>query len=368
MRRPILALAALAVLVAAAPPQKRRDRVIPKKGAPVEGKVSKDSWKGVTIGSRSFKAEEIERIEYGDAPAAFRGAMGAIERGKWDDALTTLNSAEEYANSKEKGVVKPGAWFPSYLAYYRGLCLLELGRLTQALLQFNKIRKQFAESRFLPEAYELALQACREKGDEKAMAALEKEIDAAPSAIRGSLKNQATLERAFLLLGKKKYDAAKKLFERGATSPDPTVAAQNIFGVIKCLSALKDTKGIKQICDQVLNTRREPALLLVASNALGDDFYTKDKFNEAATYYRNSVVLHHPGKANSEISREHERAIYRLARCYEELMKAASKGDVKKILRAMASSTYRELSIEYPFGRHSEEAATKAIRYGSESK
>ncbi len=360
-----LLLAALAL--AASPAQQSKDRVFLKKGMPVEGTVQKDTYREVVVsgagGTQTLKADNVLRIEYGDAPPAFRGALVALEGDKWSDALNSLRSAEELFNSKERTITKPrAAWFLPYLAYYRGLCLLQLGRSADAILQFDKIRKEYKESRFLPESYELTLQAYRERGDVEAMNKFEKEIDDAPSEIRNELKARAKRQRAELLYDKNKYAEARVLFEEIARSSDPEIATEGMIGVIRCLAGTKDAGALEAYCKKVLQTARQPAILLIASNALGDAAFEKKEYAGARDHFVNSVVRFNPGRTASGIEREHERALYQLARCYEAMMKA-SKDDSKDDLARMCSSAYRELSIEYPSGRYREEAAAKAVRY-----
>ena len=361
-----LATIGLAALLAAAQAQPAKDRVVPHRGNPVEGTVQKDTWKEVVLqtagGTQTFRPQDVRRIEYADAPLAFRGAMAQIEAEKWSEALSSLKSAEEYANSKEKGVVKPRGWFPAYVAYYRGLCELNLGRLDLAIPEFARIRKDFKDSRFLADAYTLALQAHREKGDEKGMEAVEKEIEQAPAELRAELVNQARRQRAELLYDKNRYDEARKLFEALKSSSDPETAAEATAGVIRCLRGLKDAQGLETFCNGVLTTATQPALLLIASNALGDLRFEKKQFAQARDFYVRSVVLHYPGRGGG-LEREHEHALYRLARCYEELLEAAKDPKAREFLAQQASGAFREVSIEYPSGRYREEAVAKAAKY-----
>jgi len=112
----------------------------------------------------------------------------------------------------------------------------------------------------------------------------------------------------------------------------------------------------------VLTTATQPALLLIASNALGDLRFEKKQFAQARDFYVRSVVLHYPGRGGG-LEREHEHALYRLARCYEELLEAAKDPKAHELLAQQASGAFREVSIEYPSGRYREEAVAKAAKY-----
>lgn len=351
-----------------APEAAKVDRVTLRSGAPVEGEVQKETYKDVVIKAgasvQNLPAANVLKVEYWDAPPAFKGAMAAIEGDKWSEALPALASAEEHANSKEKGVVKPRAWFAVHLAFYRGQCQLQMGQTDKAIQNFEKLRKDpaFKDNRFLAQAYELTLEAYREKGDTAKMEETEKEIDQAPGELRATLQVVARRQRAELLYDKNKYDEARKLFETITTAADPAIAAAGTAGVIRSLSGMKDAGGLDAYCKKVLSTSTQSSLLLIASNALGDAAFEKKDFTAARDLYIQSVVRHNPGRG-AGVEREHERALYRLGQCYEALVEAAKDAKVKEAISAMASSAFRELSIEYPSGRYREEAAAKAVKY-----
>lgn len=360
------------VLFAALAPQAAqagKDKVVLKAGAPIEGKVAKDTWKEVVVNNQPVKVDEVLRIEYGDAPAAFRAALKSIEDEKWSEGLSALGSAEEHAREAEKPkstLAKPGAWFASYLAFHRGWCLLELDRFDHAILQFDRIRKDFKESRFLIRAYEFTMRALREGKDEKAAAAFdafEKEIAAAPAEAQASLRMRYSRQRAELLYDKAKYADARKLFEQLALASDPEIQAEGTMGVIKCLQGLKDAAGVDSYGKSVLTKAVNPSILLVASNALGDVAFEKKDYKQARTWYIESVVRHNPGRTGTGIEREHERALYQLARTYEALLADAKEPKLKEDVQRMTSSAFRELAIEYPSGRFREEANAKATKY-----
>jgi tetratricopeptide (TPR) repeat protein len=364
-----MSAAFLAILLAAsaqAGQADKKDRVVLATGAPLEGEVQKDTWKDVAVkvGAvvQTVPARQVLKIEYWDAPPAFKAAMASFDQEKWAEVLSGLSSAEEYANSKEKNVVKPRAWFPPYLAWYRGKCMLELGRSDDALKQFEKIRKDFKEARFLPDTYEASLSAFREKGDVAKMDEFEKEIDAAPGELKTDLQVRSRRQRAELLMDKAKYDEAKRLFETITTAADPEVATAGAAGVLKCLTSLKDAQGVEQYAAKVLSTSQQPALLLVASNALGEAAFEKKQYGKARDQFIQSVVRFNPGRSSSDAVKEHEKALQRLAQTYEELAKAADVKPAKEGLLAMAISTYRELSVEYPSGKFGADAAVKASR------
>lgn len=364
-----LAILAAAVLAQAQPQAPKVDRVTPKKGTPVEGEIQKDTWKDVVVkvgaASQTLRADDVQRVEYWDAPPAFKGAMAAMDQEKWSEAIPALASAEEYSKSKEKNVVKPRPWFEGYLLFHRGYCQMQVGKTSQAVPQFEKLINEpaFKESRFLAQAYELLLECHRELGDVARMEEVEKKIEAAPAELKADLQTRARRQRAELLYDKNKYDEAKKLFELITSSPDADVAAAGTMGVIKCLEGLKDAPGIETYCNKVLTTAVQPSLLLIATNALGNIAFEKKQFTQARDRYIQSVVRHNPGRTGTGIEREHEKSIYRLGQCYEALLAEAKDEKLKEALSAMASSAFREVSIEYPSGKYREQAIALAQKY-----
>lgn len=363
---------ALLAVLALAPAQAgaaKVDRVVTSKGSPVEGEVQKETYKEVVVkvgnSTQTVPASDVVRVEYWDAPGAFRGAVASAEAEKWSEAISALASAEESANSKEKGAVKPRPWFPIHLAYYRALCTANVGQSEKALLNLEKLRKDpaFKDNRFLAEAFRLTLEIYREKNDTAKMEETEKEIDAAPGEIKTKLQLLARVARAESLYDKNKYDEAKKLFETLATAPDAELQAQGTAGVLKCLGGLKDASGLDSYAKKVLATSQQNGLLLLANNALADQAFEKKAWPAARDLYIQSVVRYNPGRTAGGLEREHEKALWKLGQCYEALLEAAKDPALKNAVSAMASSTFRELSSEYPSGKYREEAAAKAVKY-----
>jgi hypothetical protein len=347
------------------------DRVLPRKGAAVEGVVQKDTYKEVVIqitgGSTTpFASADVLKIEYGDAPPSFKGAMGDIEASSFEEALQKINNAETYVADlvREKKPV-PRAWFAGYVSFYRGLCLREIGRgdpkrLDDALVHLTKLVEGTKDSRFLAEAFGLALECCAEKGDSTATDAWIKRIEAAPTEIRPALQKRAAMQRAESLLGEGKVDEARLAFDQLSHDSDREIGASATEGVIRCLTKANKPDQLANYCKGVLAaSANEPALLLVASNAMADSLLAQKKTKEAVKQYVDSVVRYHPGRG-SRLAREHERALLMLGKSYEALMGETKDEAAKKSYQIMAGRTYRELVIEYPLGKYKDEAAGRA--------
>jgi len=365
----VAALLAAVSTADAQPREKIVDRIQPKKGPAVEGLIVRETFKEVEIqitggGTTKFAAADIAVVEYGDAPPSFKGALNDIAAGSFAEALGKINNTENDITAKILKVI-PRAWFGVWSLYYKGLCQREMGRddagrLDAAVLLLNKFIDTHKDARFLPDAFELALGCYGDKGDQAGADALMKKIDAAPVEIRGALKKRAEKQKAEMLLASDKIDEAKAIFQTLSRESDRELAADATEGVIKCLVKAKKPDDLVNYCKQVLAaTSNEPALLLVASNALGDSYLERKMAKEAARQYVDSIVRYHPGRG-SRLTREHERALYMLGKSYEELAASGKDEAAKKAYTVMAGRTYRELALEYPSGKYRDEASGKA--------
>jgi tetratricopeptide (TPR) repeat protein len=347
------------------------DRITLKKGGVAEGTVTKDSYTKVEIqisgGSPTgYTPAEIARsgpvvkIDFWDMPGPFRGALNDIEAGNWQEALGKIAGAEDSVNLKEIKVIPRAFWFGAWVNYYRGVCLKELARPEDAIKSFKKLIDKQKDSRFVPDAYELILECYRDKGDSEGADAFLQEIEKAPKEIQPQLKKRAQKQKAEILLTQDKPKDALPLFEGLTNDADPDIKADAIMGVIKCKSKI-DPEQLASYCKTVLTTAQDASLLLAASNALGDSAFGRKQYAEAKNYYIDSVVRYHPGRS-SPLAKEHEKALYHLARCYEEMAAGAKDANAKKTYEIMAGRTYRELSLEYASGRYRDEAAAKAAK------
>ncbi len=371
-------LALLAALLAAAPAaqaQARQDRLTPRKGPPVDGTILRETFKEVVIKPASgadqvYKVEDVARIEYWDTPDAFRAGMADFEAGNWLEALNKFNSAEDFVSGKgmQTKPKPPRAWFPYWLSFHRGHCLHELDRWDDAVKELQRhvdmVKDPGVYSRFLVPAHEAILESHRAKGDEAAMSAHAAAIAKAPKEIQPKLQLVLDKQKAELLLDKGQADAARAIFEKLATNNDAQIKADGTAGVIRCHEKGGNADALVAFCNGVIASTPadQPALLLLASNALGNSYFEKKQWRKAADALVGSVVKYHPGRGHPLV-REHERALYLLAKSYEAWSNEAGiSKDLAVQARVWAARTWRELSIEYPGGRYREEALNGIVR------
>lgn len=364
----LLGTAATAAAQAKADP--KIDRLKLRKGNVLEGTITKETHKEIAIAlatggsSQVFAPSDVLKIEYGDAPEAFKRAMEDIEGSNWSDALSKINSAEESVDQK---LVKAPRrwWFDPWVLYYRSLCLKETSRPGDAIKWLSKLIEKHKDARLLPDAYDLILGCYRDKGDLAGALEFMKEIEKAPDPIKAQLKKRAQKQQAEILLQQGKPEDAKPLFEQLAREADPDLKAEATAGVIRCLALSKNPADLVAYCEGVLrNQSSQPGLLLIASNALGDHHFKRRAWHEARDAFIAGAVRYPPPRG-SALTREHDRALYQLARTYEALA-SEEKGDLARWYSKQAGRTYRELAQEYPSGRYRNEAVAKAARLDQE--
>ena len=370
-----LLMLAIAASGAAAQSRKKTDkldRIIRKTGAPIEGVVRKETFKAVTVDKKNagrimVNSDEILRIEYYDMPPSFRGVYASISGMNWPDAISALAAAEEYVkellrdkDSRRKKLAPRKFWFEPALRYYRGLCFKGNGDLRKALLEFNVLIQKFPKSRFIKEAYEMKVECHITLDDGNADGVLQ-EMQTRGRELGQDLILRGKLLQARRLLASNKIAQARRSFEDLSRSPAAHISEAATLGVIRCLVEEEDERELQDYCEGVMTRSRWPGPRLAAANAIADIHFRKEEFREAVSYYVKSVVLFGPGRG-SDMAPEHGRALFRLAAAYEKLAEGADGNRQKLGFARMSLSAYRELSVEYPSGRHRNETAAGAKR------
>ncbi|MBI4563672.1 MAG: hypothetical protein HY716_03135 [Planctomycetes bacterium] len=372
---PALAFTILTAAMSGAPAstsqERKLDRVTPRKGPPAEGTIVRDTWKEVVLrlssGSETtFRVEDVLSVEYADAPDAMKAGLADFEAGNWEEALTKITSAEEAVQGKgldsataKKITVR--SWFGPWVTFHRGYCLKELHRIEDALRELLRyvdgaLKEPNRDSRFLARACEAVMECYRGKADEPGMAAFLERVKAAPREVQGKIQQIASVQQGEMLLSSGKVAEAQAIFQRLAESPDVDIRTSGTLGVIRCHQKSDQPDALVRYCENVIKTTPldQPGLLLLASLALGEAYGNRKEYRKAVGALVDAIVKYHPGRG-TELVREHERALYTLAKTYEA-WSAESTGDLKTTARIWAARTWRELSMEYPNGRYRDEA------------
>lgn len=351
-------------------PQERRDRVLLTSGAAVDGVVKSESPRDVTVDTGSGKTqtlrvEEISRIDYFDMPPTFPALYEALDQGKPEEGLNALNAAEtlvkEYRDPKANPARKkliPRDWFDPAALYYRALCHRELKEWEKALGHLDKIIATHAKSRFVKQALVWKFECALADGkDDVAQAAIQ-EMQKQASLLGPDLVPRSEILQADHLAGKGQHDKARAIYQRLTAHSDPTISSQATLGLLRSLQEQK-SPDLQQVCERTLNDATKPmGARLIAATLLGDVLAAKNPAAAIPVYVK-AVVLLHPGRADS-LAAEHERALFRLAECYDEVHKQQPDMKKKATWSAMALSAFREVTTAYPSGRLKDRAAGRA--------
>jgi len=116
---------------------------------PITDEVIDESIDGIKLagsGGVSLRAESIAKIEYADAPAAFREAETQREQGSYDKSIRYYESALKTSRARE-------FWLKPTCLYYIALCQLESGaEPAKAETSFKELLDKWPKTRFLPDA------------------------------------------------------------------------------------------------------------------------------------------------------------------------------------------------------------------------
>src|SRR5687768_17188954 len=105
MHPALLTLIVLVLNAQAAPQDRKKDRIVPRQGQPVEGTIVRETWKEVAIKlangpETAYACDDVAQIEYADMPDALTAAMVDIDTGNWQEALGKISSAEDLISGK----------------------------------------------------------------------------------------------------------------------------------------------------------------------------------------------------------------------------------------------------------------------------
>jgi len=197
------------------------DRVYLKgKDEPTVRTVTEDDINGVKLGQISFRIDAVDRIEYADAPAAYRSAVLHQKQGRYEEAIQLYQNALRSTTARK-------FWIGQYCLYAIAQCYLEMGELDKAAAAFKELVAKEPQTRFLPNAMLAAGRILFEKQDYTgAVAAFDK------LAGKGweEWKYLASLWKAKAHLAGKKYSealaVAKAIISGSAASKYPNIVIQ----------------------------------------------------------------------------------------------------------------------------------------------
>ncbi len=175
----------------------------------------------------------------GSADAMYERGVTALDRSRWEEALTNFNEAISRGGSRADGAL-----------YWKAYALNKLGRRDEAIAAIAELRKSYPSSRWLDDAKALEVEVKQSAGqkvspegqpddDTKLMALnglVQSDPDRALPAIEGVLKSAQSprlKQRALFVLAQSSSPKAQQMLEqvaRGNGNPDLQVKAIQYLG------------------------------------------------------------------------------------------------------------------------------------------
>jgi hypothetical protein len=333
----------------------KKDVVIYSKGE-IQGTIKLESWQEIVIDvgrgrTQKIDADDIILVIYRDAPDAYRGAMERIGANDYGSALISLGSAKEWVDDPKNKRKKPGPWFHAYYTYYRGLCLSRQKKHKFAVSAFSDYLTRYAARYHMTRR---ALAVCFDSLKASKDTNKAKEIRSIP--LPAALKPFTDLKTAEFLLASDDASGAKDICQQGRLSGDPKLVNQFLILLVRCLKALNDQEGLKDLCQEIINTSQDRSALFIAKAGLGEMEYRKKNLKRAVELLTEAIVLHHA----PNLGEAHENAVWTLANAYEKLADKTEDIKAKKRFLFMASGAYYELTAHHRKGKHTADAQSRA--------
>jgi len=351
----VLAAAAVQATAGAAAPA-GADKIWQKgKDTPLRGVITKESVEGIQIGGQvTIPIVSIARVDYYDAPDAYRRGHDRLQQGLYADAI-------KYFEAASRNQLARKFWLEPACLYYAGLAYLEdASDLAKAEAKFKELLEKHPKTRFLPDALLGIGRAQYKSGKYNAAIAQFKKLASLAEGKPGWESWLATAHvwqaRSYLEL--KRFDDAQRSVRRALdAAPDPksdmaiqarTVQAMVLLKQDKPKEAIALLNELLQtiaprVADEVDKGASEVRMQRTESqcqNALGRAYlqlYAKSKKEEdlrsALLAFLWTVVLY----PRSQFAAEHAEALYSAAQCFQKLKQ-----------RRRATDLLNELSEKYP--------------------
>ena len=326
-------LCCLAVLLVCGTAIAEDDQVYLKRGAAVAGTVEKATPTQVTVETRGksqgVNVNEIRLITFGDEPTELRQGRARAVGGKYDLALTDLQSVN--ADELERPLIKGDLQF--YLAFCQAKIALSTGgdkaAATKSMLDF--VRGASNSFHFFDAAYVLGDLAVAQ-GDYGGAVRYYSAI--ASKAPWPEYKMRASLSEARALVAQGAFDDAQAKFESVASqsSDAPETKQQKLLAEIgrgRCLAETDSPENGIQVIETVIaeNDATDAELFGRAYNALGDCLQRAGKPKDALMAYLHVDVLFY---ADPEI---HAESLYHLSKLWETAKKPDRAATARNLLQ-----------------------------------
>jgi hypothetical protein len=348
---------------------------------PVKGEITKESVRGITVGSRTYALSQVvlEGIEY-DPPAPEQLTRAEDDLRARDFArahsgfravrdLAEVPSAPPAEKAGAKGGKKPAKAAPKagaggvrtiflqHALWGEVRTFRDEGNEAGTAAAIEDLLKAFPDSRWLAEALVLKVKIAKASAASIVEA---KKLAEAAGAGPDLADRIDLLEAKALLESGKKPEAQKKLVILSKSSVKEVADEANLALAQESL-AKGDSGSIvqaKMMFNAVLRSSKNRAILCGAAQGLGDTQLkemgakeTADGLRDCLESYLRAAVLYFP--ASGDAQEPHQTALLSGAKVAEKLMKYVAANEKKNVraqegYRNVARDLYREIENVYP--------------------
>lgn len=367
-----------------------QDEVMRADKPKISGIIIEDSFTRVRIRTSTGKEEIIPRkdvveVKYSDVFEEYSQALEAIKGSRFQQALTLLKDARDFVDRSKKTdpKFKIRDWFEEHYEFYTAMCQKYTGKTQEALLALEKFMSR-ENSRFIADAFNLALDCVREIKDLKKAEFLERQASVRFARRDPILPIIAKVLTANLLFADRKFkdtsskcreilNLLSKVTDKGSLESETRILLlQSLLGLPDDEAHKKDKQELVTLAKNIMDNKSSPSdLALFANGVLGKVEFNNKEYIKCVKRLSKAMVhmqLKDPKsdvKSADNTSIDTEWIYILLARSYEELAKSA-KGVDKNAERAyftMCVTMYKETQSTFEKSQFKTEIDQKLKQY-----
>lgn len=345
----------------------------------VQGTITKETYDKISYimpetggaATGAVATVRVAEITYAEdsKSADFKRGEEAQDSGRWKDAIASFQNA-----LKDRAL---RAIFKQHARYRLAVCCESSGNLEEAAKNYDALLKEFADSRFLREAYEALINVHIARGKpedaEKVAAQAEKQARDLKLDLGFTLKIVYLKGRIFE--EKKMYPEAIKEYQRASADAKLEIASNALLGIGRCQLGQGQPDQAEETLRKVVSAaqgKNAEYIKAGAWNGIGDIYRKKAEsikeggpekialFDKALRIYLRSVVcwdkVNATGRWSGKIE-EFGKAMYYCGRCFD-ILKEGYKADAEKSdrYRTRAQQLYAETAGSFAGTRWPDEA------------
>ena len=309
---------------------------------PMELLVKTETYKEIVglldNASQTIPLSEIKEITHAAPPHHYATAEANHDQRQWDAAITSYERAAKDPNARD--------WVKQYSYYNIALCHQQKPDYPRALEAYDRLLKEFPNTRFFLDAYRGRFECLMAQGK---AADAEKVINdlrsQAGSTGMPEWLPQADLMQTEPLMIQGKHAQALEIFARLASDRRPEVRLAGLRGQLRAMALLRDWARLRPLAAKVVQSESDPDALAGAYNGLGDADLAEGKAKEALWSYLRAAVQLAPQNI-SEV--ENARALYGAGAAFAKTADGMTDREQKDAYRGRAVQNFKELVNRFP--------------------